>query len=88
MTAHDARLLLDAAAGIVLIVALITAARLHAFLALTIGSILVGLLAGHGAPRTILSFEAGVGGTLGYVGSSWPSAPCWASCSPTPVAPT
>jgi GntP family gluconate:H+ symporter len=68
MTAHDARLLLDAAAGIVLIVALITAARLHAFLALTIGSILVGLLAGHGAPRTILSFESGVGGTLGYVG--------------------
>ncbi|HEY2667406.1 MAG TPA: gluconate:H+ symporter [Actinomycetota bacterium] len=68
MTAHDARLLFDAAVGIVAIVALITAARLHAFLALTIGSILVGLLAGHGAPKTILSFESGVGGTLGYVG--------------------
>jgi GntP family gluconate:H+ symporter len=68
MTAHDARLLLDATAGILLIVVLITAVRLHAFLALTIGSILVGLLAGHGATKTVLSFEAGVGGTLGYVG--------------------
>jgi GntP family gluconate:H+ symporter len=68
MTAHDVRLLLDATAGILLIVVLITAVRLHAFLALTIGSILVGLLAGHGATKTVLSFEAGVGGTLGYVG--------------------
>src|SRR3979409_2687369 len=68
MTAHDARLLLDATVGILLIVVLITAVRLHAFLALPIGSILVGLLAGHGATKTVLSFEAGVGGTLGYVG--------------------
>jgi GntP family gluconate:H+ symporter len=68
MTAHDLRLLLDATVGILVIVALITALRLHAFLALTIGSVLVGLLAGHGGTKTVLSFEAGVGGTLGYVG--------------------
>jgi GntP family gluconate:H+ symporter len=68
LTGHDTRLLVDAGIGILVIVVLITAARLHAFLALTIGSILVGLLAGHGAPKTILSFEGGVGSTLGYVG--------------------
>src|SRR2546421_5764201 len=68
MTSHDTKLLVDAAAGIAVIVVLITVARLHAFLALTVGSILVGLAAGHGAGHTVTSFENGVGSTLGYVG--------------------
>jgi GntP family gluconate:H+ symporter len=68
MTARDTELLLYALLAIAGIVALITVAKMHAFLALTAGSIFVGLIAGHGAAKTITSYESGVGSTLGYVG--------------------
>lgn len=68
MSAHDTELLLYALLAIAGIVILITAAKVHAFLALTAGSLFVGLIAGHGAAKTITSFENGVGSTLGYVG--------------------
>jgi GntP family gluconate:H+ symporter len=65
---HDTRVLIVAVIGIALIVLLIVAVKLHAFLALTIGSLFVGLASGIGAGGVTKSYENGVGGVLGYVG--------------------
>ncbi|MFI5733985.1 gluconate:H+ symporter [Kribbella sp. NPDC051587] len=65
---HDTRVLIVAAVGIGIIVALIVAVKLHAFLALTIGALFVGLASGIGAGAVTKSYEAGVGSVLGYVG--------------------
>nr|WP_171673731.1 gluconate:H+ symporter [Kribbella sandramycini] len=65
---HDTRVLIVAAAGIAIIVALIVAVKLHAFLALTIGALFVGLASGVAAGAVTKSFENGVGSVLGYVG--------------------
>ncbi|GAA0928248.1 gluconate:H+ symporter [Kribbella koreensis] len=65
---HDTRVLIVAVLGIALIVLLIVGVKLHAFLALTIGSLFVGLASGIGAGGVTKSFENGVGGVLGYVG--------------------
>ena len=49
---HDARLIIAALIGIAVIIALITFAKLNPFLSLTIGSVLVGALAGLGLDKT------------------------------------
>ncbi|HEX3606642.1 MAG TPA: gluconate:H+ symporter [Candidatus Dormibacteraeota bacterium] len=67
-TAHDTRLILCAAGAVALVVVLVVGARLHAFLALMIGSLLMGLLAGEAPNAVAISFETGVGGVLGNVG--------------------
>ncbi|TDW21898.1 GntT/GntP/DsdX family permease [Kribbella kalugense] len=65
---HDTRVLIVAVIGIAIIVALIVAFKVHAFLALTIGSLFVGLASGIAAGGVTKSYENGVGSVLGYVG--------------------
>ena len=68
LNAHDTQVLVVAAIGIALIVAMIVWLKLHAFIALTVGALFVG--AGSGIPlgKVTASFETGAGGVLGYVG--------------------
>jgi gluconate:H+ symporter, GntP family len=65
---HDTRLLLVALAGIALIVVLIAVFDFHPFLALILGSALVGFGSGVGSATVISNFEDGVGSTLMEVG--------------------
>ena len=65
---HDTRVLVAAAVGIGIVVALIVSWKLHAFLALTLGALFVGLCSGIPLQKVTSSYEAGVGGVLGYVG--------------------
>jgi len=65
---HDSRVLVVAVVGIGLVVVLIVLARLHAFLALTLGALFVGVLSGIAPAKVTTSFETGAGGVLGYVG--------------------
>jgi len=67
-TAHDTQVLIVAGLGIALVVVLIVWAKMHAFLALTISSLLVGIFSGIALTDVTKSFEVGVGGVLGYVG--------------------
>lgn len=67
-TAGDTWLVVAALAGIATIVVLITSFKVHAFLAIIIGSGVVGLASGLRAPDVIKQFETGFGGTLGSVG--------------------
>ncbi|MGW6613287.1 GntT/GntP/DsdX family permease [Streptomyces erythrochromogenes] len=55
-------------AAIALIVLLITRLKLHAFLALTVGSLALGVFAGAPLAKTIASFTAGLGATVAGVG--------------------
>ncbi|MFD1832322.1 GntP family permease [Streptomyces desertarenae] len=55
-------------AGIAVIVLLITRFKLHAFLALTIGSLALGAFAGAPLDKTISSFSSGLGSTVAGVG--------------------
>jgi GntP family gluconate:H+ symporter len=68
LTGHDVQVLAVAAAGIAILVLLIVWLRMHAFLALTIGALFVGLGSGIAVDKVTASYEAGVGGVLGYVG--------------------
>ncbi|MGI8458720.1 MAG: gluconate:H+ symporter [Propionibacteriaceae bacterium] len=65
---HDTQVLIVAAIGIGIIVALIVGLKLHAFLALTIGALFVGIASGIPLDKVTSSYETGVGGVLGYVG--------------------
>jgi GntP family gluconate:H+ symporter len=65
---HDTALVAWAAASIVLVVVLITVFKLHAFVALLLGSGLVGLASGLRATEVISQFQSGFGSTLGSVG--------------------
>jgi GntP family gluconate:H+ symporter len=65
---HDTRLLVVALIGILVIVVLIAVLRLHPFLALVLGSAVVGFGSGVGSQNTIANFEQGVGSTLMEVG--------------------
>jgi GntP family gluconate:H+ symporter len=67
-TGHDTVLVVWTIVGIALVVVLITAFKVHAFLALILGSLLVGLGAGLSTGDTIKNFESGFGTTLGSVG--------------------
>jgi GntP family gluconate:H+ symporter len=65
---HDTRVLIMAVVGIAIIVVLIVALKVHAFLSLTIGALFVGVASGIGAGDVTKSYENGVGSVLGYVG--------------------
>ena len=68
LDAHDTQVLIVAALGIAVIVALIVWLKLHAFLALTVGALFVGVGSGIPLGKVTASYENGVGGVLGYVG--------------------
>ncbi len=61
-------MLIVAVLGIALVVLLIVWLKLHAFLALTIGALFVGIASGIPLEKVTASYEAGVGSVLGYVG--------------------
>lgn len=65
---HDTQVLVVAAIGIAIVVVLIVRVKFHAFLALTIGALFVGIASGIPLDKVTASFETGVGGVLGYVG--------------------
>ncbi|MGW2560190.1 GntT/GntP/DsdX family permease [Streptomyces sp. NPDC001514] len=67
-SAGNAQLGIAVLAGIALIVVLITKFKLHAFLALTIGSLALGAFAGAPLDKTIESFTKGLGATVASVG--------------------
>jgi GntP family gluconate:H+ symporter len=67
--ASDGRLLTAALLGIVAIVALITFLKLHPFLALSIGALTVGVVAGVDLAVAIASFTTGFGSTAAGVGT-------------------
>lgn len=65
---HDTQVLIIAGLGIAIVVLLIVWLKMHAFLALTIGSLFVGIGSGIGLEGVAGSFETGVGAVLGNVG--------------------
>ncbi|MER6676355.1 gluconate:H+ symporter [Streptomyces sp. NPDC000983] len=67
-SAGHAQLGIAVLAGIAVIVLLITKFKLHAFLALTIGSLALGAFAGAPLDKAIASFTAGLGTTVAGVG--------------------
>ncbi|MEV3993292.1 gluconate:H+ symporter [Streptomyces sp. NPDC049837] len=67
-SAGNAQLGVAVLAGIAVIVLLITKFKLHAFLALTIGSLGLGAFAGAPLDATITSFTKGLGSTVSGVG--------------------
>ncbi|MDT9691558.1 gluconate:H+ symporter [Streptomyces sp. P9(2023)] len=67
-SAGNAQLGIAVLAGIAVIVLLITKFKLHAFLALTIGSLALGAFAGAPLGATIDSFTTGLGKTVAGVG--------------------
>ncbi len=67
-TGHDTLLVLWALIGIAVIVVLITWAKVHPFIALILGSLVVGLGTRLAAADVIKQFEAGFGSTLASVG--------------------
>ncbi|MEV2248631.1 gluconate:H+ symporter [Streptomyces sp. NPDC049970] len=67
-SAGNAQLGIAVLAGIAVIVLLITRFRMHAFLALTIGSLALGAFAGAPLDKTITSFTTGLGSTVASVG--------------------
>src|SRR3954462_13723170 len=67
-TAGNAQLVLAAVLGIAAVVVLITVVKMHPFLALILGSAVLGLVAALGAAKTVDSFGKGVGATVTSVG--------------------
>ncbi|MFD9391539.1 gluconate:H+ symporter [Streptomyces sp. NPDC060000] len=67
-SAGHAQLGIAVLAGIAVIVLLITRFKLHAFLALTIGSLALGAFAGAPLDKAIASFTTGLGATVAGVG--------------------
>jgi gluconate:H+ symporter, GntP family len=65
---HDTVVLIVAVLGIAIVVLLIVMLKMHAFLALTIGSLFVGVGSGIALGKVTTSYETGVGSVLGYVG--------------------
>ena len=59
----SAQLIAAALIGIAVVVVLITWLKVHPFLSLIIGSLVLGVIAGMGMDKTITSFETGVGST-------------------------
>lgn len=63
----DTQLVVAAAAGIALILLLIIKARLHAFVALLLGSLVIGIAAGMPIASVLDSVTSGVGSTLSSI---------------------
>jgi GntP family gluconate:H+ symporter len=66
--ASDVRLVIAALLGIAAVVLLITWLKVHPFLALILGSAVLGTVGGLAAADTVTSFTTGVGATVGSVG--------------------
>ncbi len=66
-TASNGQLIASAIIGVALVLGLIIGARMQAFVALLIGAVTVGLLAGMDAIETFSVIKKGMGGTLGFV---------------------
>lgn len=64
---EDQTLILVALAGISLLLFLVIRTKLHAFVALLLVSLLVGILAGMPLGEVVKSMQNGMGGTLGFV---------------------
>ncbi|WP_326955803.1 GntT/GntP/DsdX family permease [Amycolatopsis sp. NBC_01286] len=67
-TGHDTRLIGATVVAIAVIVVLITKVKLHPFLSLVLGSLVLGLAAGMPVEKLIKSFSNGVGSTVASVG--------------------
>ncbi|AYN42168.1 gluconate transporter [Streptomyces dangxiongensis] len=67
-SAGHAQLGIAVLVGIAVIVLLITKFKLHAFLALTVGSLVLGAVAGAPLDKAITSFTTGLGATVAGVG--------------------
>jgi GntP family gluconate:H+ symporter len=67
-TSNDAQLMLAAVLGIATVVVLITWLKMHPFLALILGSGVLGAVAAVAPTDVITSFTTGVGATVGSVG--------------------
>ena len=67
-TGHDTRLIAATLVAIAVIVVLITKVKLHPFLALVLGSLVLGLTAGMPVDKLLKSFSGGVGSTVASVG--------------------
>jgi GntP family gluconate:H+ symporter len=65
---HDTRLIVAAVAGVAAIVVLITQLKVHPFLALMLGSGVLGAVAGMSLSKLITSFSNGLGTTVASVG--------------------
>ncbi|MDT7704102.1 MAG: gluconate:H+ symporter, GntP family, partial [Pseudonocardiales bacterium] len=68
-TGSGTRLILAALIGIAVIVVLITRFKVHPFLGLTLGSLVVAGIAGLPASAAVESFVKGFGSTAGSVGT-------------------
>lgn len=66
--APDTLLLLEALAAIVGLILLVSVARLHPFIALTLAAGFVGLASGMPVDKVVAAFQEGFGGVLGFVG--------------------
>jgi GntP family gluconate:H+ symporter len=64
----NGQLILAAVLGIAVVILLIAWAKWHPFLALVVGSAVLGLVAGLGPSKTVTSFSTGLGSTVGSVG--------------------
>ena len=64
----DAQLVFAAGLGFAVVILLITVAKVHPFLSLVFGALVLGVTAGFGPEETITSFSGGVGTTVGGVG--------------------
>ncbi|WP_166463020.1 gluconate:H+ symporter [Amycolatopsis acidicola] len=67
-TGHDTRLIAATLIAIAVIVVLISKFKLHAFLALILGSAVLGLVAGMPVDKLLKSFSSGVGSTVASTG--------------------
>ncbi|MCQ4040771.1 gluconate:H+ symporter [Streptantibioticus rubrisoli] len=67
-TAHDTWLLTLVGISMVVVILGISWLKLHAFLALMVGSFVVSLLSGHPVAKAVDSFTTGMGGTTGKIG--------------------
>ncbi|RIW39073.1 gluconate transporter [Bacillus salacetis] len=63
----DQMLILVALAGIFLLLFLVIKTKLHAFVALLLVSLIVGIAAGMPLDEVVASIQSGMGGTLGFV---------------------
>ncbi len=68
LAVSDGRLITSAIAGFAVIIALITWLKVNPFVALTIGSVAVGLAPGSSRPRRSRATRTGFGSTMGSVG--------------------
>ncbi|GDY33106.1 GntT/GntP/DsdX family permease [Gandjariella thermophila] len=68
-TGHDTRLVVAGLLGIAVIVVLITQFKVHAFLALLLGSLVLGLVGGMPLTKLVDSFSSGLGTTAASVGA-------------------